>query len=145
MAGTRAYLSGNRAASIPLLTAALAACGYVNPVITDRINVTELGRAAPDLLVLDIDAVDVDPLELLRRTRFVLPECLIAIYSAMRSRNWARSCHLAGANCILYKQVDEAHLVAGLNHTLSSGCYTDPIFIENVSIIKKTLFEAGSF
>jgi DNA-binding NarL/FixJ family response regulator len=145
MAGTRAYLSGNRAANIPLLTAALATCGYLDPVITTRINVTEIGRAAPDFLVLDIDAIDADPLELLRQTRFVVPSCIIAIYSAMRSRNWARSCHLAGANCILSKNVDETNLVAGIHHTISSGCYTDPIFIENVSFIKRTLFESGNF
>jgi DNA-binding NarL/FixJ family response regulator len=132
MAVTRSYLAGNRTTRIPLLTASLASSGYENPVISSGINVSELGRAAPDLLVLDVDDLDIDPIELLRRTRFVLPNCIIAVYSDLRRSHWARSCHLAGANCMLSKHSDAAQLVAGLRQALSSGCYTDPVFAERL-------------
>ena len=128
MAGARSYLSGNHVACIPLLTASLASSGFVDPVITAGINVTELGRAAPDLLVLDVDDLDIDPIELIRRTRFVLPGCIIVVYSDGRRPNWARACHLAGANCMLSKQSTGNQLVAGLDEALRSGCFTDPVF-----------------
>jgi DNA-binding NarL/FixJ family response regulator len=133
MAGTRSYLAGNHAACIPLLTASLASLGYADPVVTAGISVTELGRAAPDLLVLDIDNPVTDAIELLRRTRFVLPQCIIAIYTDVLRQSWARSCHVAGASCILSKQDDEGQLVAGLRNALSSGCFTDAAFIERPS------------
>ena len=131
---TTSYLAGNQSSCIPLLEASLAASGYPNPVISSRIDVVELGRTAPDLLVLDVDDIDIDPIELLRRTRFVLPGCIIAVYSGMLERTWARSCHLAGANCLLSKLSDETHLVAGLRQACSSGCFTDPVFTEGLSV-----------
>ncbi len=45
------------------------------------LEVRDLGRLSRDLLICDIDALDVDPLELLRRIRFVLPRCTIAVYT----------------------------------------------------------------
>ena len=125
----RSYLAGNRTACIPLLTASLASSGFMQPVVAERIIVTELGLAAPDLLVLDIDDLDTDPLELLRMMRFVLPTCIIAVYSGTLRQSWALSCHLAGANCILSKSSDEAQIAAGLRQALTSGCFTDPSFI----------------
>jgi DNA-binding NarL/FixJ family response regulator len=98
-------------------------------VIANRINVTELGLEAPDLLVLDLDDVDTDPIELLRMTRFVLPTCVIAVYSGKLRRRWARSCHLAGANCILSMESDKMQIAAGLQQALTIGCFTDSRFI----------------
>jgi DNA-binding NarL/FixJ family response regulator len=123
------YLAGNDAACIPLLTASLASLGFTHPVIVDRIKVSELGRAAPNLLVLDVDDLDADPLELLRMIRFVLPMCIIAVYTSTLQESWALSCHIAGANCILSKSSEEAQLVIGLREALASGCFTDPSFV----------------
>ncbi len=112
-----------------MLIASLASSGFTHPVIADGINVTDLGRAAPNLLVLDIDDLATDPLELLRRTRFVLPMCIIAVYTGTLLESWALSCHLAGANCMLSKNSDEVQIAAGLRQALSCGCFTDPSFI----------------
>lgn len=131
MARRRSYLSGNHVSHIPLLTASLASAGFVDPVVTAGINVTELGRAAPDLLVLDVDDTDIDPIELIRRTRFVLPDCVIVVYSDGRRPNWALACHLAGANCMLSKHSTREQLDTGLAEVLRSGCFTDPAFIEH--------------
>jgi DNA-binding NarL/FixJ family response regulator len=86
------------------------------------------GKIAPDLLVCDIDALDVDPLEFLRRVRFVLPQCTIAVYAGVMESAWAVRCHLAGANCLLSKDSDERSISSGLRNAISIGCYTDPRF-----------------
>ena len=128
MALMRSYLAGNRAAWIPLLTTSLLSSGFAFPVIAERINVTELGLAAPRVVVLDIDDLNIDPLELLRMIRFVLPACIIAVYSGTLRQDWSLACHLAGANCVLSKSSDEAEIVAGFRQALVSGCFTDPSF-----------------
>jgi DNA-binding NarL/FixJ family response regulator len=93
-----------------------------------KLDVRELGRVRPDLLVCDVDDSLVDKLELLRRIRFVLPECVIAVYTGVSEQAWVRSCHLAGANCLLSKASDERHLARALRSALATGCYTDPRF-----------------
>lgn len=125
----RSCLAGNQPTYIPLLTASLAALGFTHPVVVSTIVVTKLGLAAPDLLILDIDELDTDPAEMLRMTRFVLPNCTIAVYTLTLQQSWARSCHMAGANCLLSKQTDEARIVGGLQVALTSGCFTDPGFV----------------
>ena len=125
----RSYLAGNQTSCIPLLTAALLASGFASPAIAERINVTELGLAAPRIVVLDVDDLDIDPFELMRMIRFVLPLCLIAVYSGTLKQSWALSCHLAGANCVLSKTSNEAEPAAGLREGLTSGCFTDPSFV----------------
>jgi len=90
--------------------------------------VTELGLAVPDLLVLDVDDLDIDALELLRMTRFVLPLCMIAVYSGTLRQSWALACHLAGANCLLAKSSDKDQIVTGLRQAFTTGCFTDPSF-----------------
>src|SRR5487761_2447129 len=110
----------------PAFGAVLKAAGEPAPATLARLDVSELGRLAPDLLVCDIDDIDVDPLELLRQIRFVLPNCVIAVYSGDMHRSWGRACHLAGANCLLAKGSDERGLSDGLRGALSIGCFTDP-------------------
>lgn len=112
-----------------MLTAALLASGFAPPTIAERINVTELGLATPRIVVLDVDDLDIDPFELMRMIRFVLPLCLIAVYSGTLEQSWALSCHLAGANCVLSKTSNAEQLAAGLSEGLISGCFTDPSFV----------------
>lgn len=126
---TRSYLAGNQAGCIPLLTAALLSLAFDSPGIAERINVTELGLAAPHIVVLDIDDLDIDPFELLRMIRFVVPMCVIAVHSGRLEQSWALSCHLAGANCLLSKASNAEQLAAGLREGLTSGCFTDPSFV----------------
>ena len=93
------------------------------------LDVAHLGKLAPDLLVCDVDELTIDPLELLRQLRFVLPECLIALYTGNMKRTWSVACHLAGVNCMLSKDADERVLAKGLRDARRSGCYTDPRFV----------------
>lgn len=112
----------------PIFSAVLKAAGEPALATVARLDVRELGRLVPDVLVCDLDDVDIDPLELLRQIRFVLPDCVIAVYTGVVERKWVRACHLAGANCLLAKGSDERRLADGLRAALLSGCYTDPRF-----------------
>jgi DNA-binding NarL/FixJ family response regulator len=121
-------LAGIDPALVPMFTAVFKAAGVSKLATVARLDVTELGKAAPSLLVCDVDDCDVDCLELLRRVRFVLPTCVIVVYTGIMERSWALSCHLAGANCLISKEADQRELVAGIRGVLQSGCYTDPRF-----------------
>lgn len=93
-----------------------------------RLDVAELGASHANLLLCDVDAVEVDPLEMLRQLRFVLPECLIVLYSGVMQRSWSVECHLAGVNAMLSKDSSESQLADGIRSVIRSGCYTDPRF-----------------
>jgi DNA-binding NarL/FixJ family response regulator len=113
---------------IPLLGAALKVAGESGLTVVAGIDVAALGKLAPDVLVADIDRQEVDALELLRQLRFVLPECVIVVYTGAVGRAWARDCHLAGASCVLAKESHEALLTSGLQRAIETGCFTDPRF-----------------
>src|SRR5271167_4678682 len=91
-------LAGIDGVMVPVLSAACKAAGERALAVVARLDVSEIGRLRPGLLICDVDDIDVDPLELLRRLRFVLPDCLIAVYTGVRKRSWSLACHLAGAN-----------------------------------------------
>lgn len=110
------------------LSAALQGAGESALAIVSRLDVAELGKLAPDVLIADIDRLDVDPLEMLRRLRFVLPDCVVAVYSANTQYPWSRDCHLAGTNCMLSKESTGSELAAGLRTAIRAGCFTDPRF-----------------
>jgi DNA-binding NarL/FixJ family response regulator len=113
---------------VPLLGAALSAAGEPSLTTIARLDVAALGKLSPDVLVADIDWQKVDPLEMLRQLRFVLPECVIVIYTGTATRAWGRACHLAGASCVLSKESRKALLVSGLKRAIQTGCFTDPRF-----------------
>jgi len=109
-----------------LLSAALTEAGEPILSIVGRLDVVELAKLSPDLLVADLDQIQVDPFEMLRRIRFVLPNCVVAVYTAASKLSWGRECHLAGANCLLSKNSQESELATGLRSAIRSGCFTDP-------------------
>jgi len=116
------------AGAVELLTSSLAAVARPLPVVVTQLSVTELGLLSPTVLVVDVDGLDIDALEMLRMLRFVLPSCMIAVYTNVLREAWALSCHLAGANCLLSKTSDATAVAAGLRGSLRSGCFTDPSF-----------------
>jgi DNA-binding NarL/FixJ family response regulator len=115
---------------VAILAKSLYAAGAVVPPTISRLLVTELANLAPSIVVCDVDTLATDPLEMIRQLRFVLPECLISIFTANISGSWALSCHLAGANCILCSDSNERELTFGLHRVLRSGCFTDPRFAD---------------
>jgi CheY-like chemotaxis protein len=121
-------LAGIDAESAPNFSAIFKVAGLSGLATIARLDVAALGRLAPDLIVCDVDGLDVDALELLRQIRFVLPDCVLAVYTGVMKRAWGLACHLAGANCLLSKDATEAELSEGVRDALQSGCFTDPRF-----------------
>jgi DNA-binding NarL/FixJ family response regulator len=121
-------LAGIEDDRVSLLTDALERADAPAPVLVHQIHIAELHRMGPDILVVDIDRLDVDPLEKLRQLRFVLRDSLLVVYSESTDECWARNCHFAGANCLLSKSAALAELTCGLRHAMKSGCWTDPRF-----------------
>jgi DNA-binding NarL/FixJ family response regulator len=121
-------LAGIDEDKVAMLSAVLRDAGTRSPVLVMGLNVTELSKAALALVLCDIDGLTIDSLETLRRLRFRLPDCVIAVYTKDTKRAWGLACHLAGANCLLSKDATEAELCDGLRDALQSGCFTDPRF-----------------
>lgn len=131
MAQTKRFssvIAGIDPAATPLLLAALLVIGSADPAIVATIDIKAIGSLEPDILVLDVDAIESDPLETIRMVRFVVRAGVVAIFTGKLERSWGRACHLAGANCVLSKQASEDRTAIGLLHGMRSGCFTDPAF-----------------
>jgi DNA-binding NarL/FixJ family response regulator len=111
---------------VQLLGRALKGAGESGYALVALLDVAALGRLAPGVLLADIDHLEVDPLEALRQLRFVLPDCIIVVYTARVGSSWGRACHLAGVTCVLSKKSSELQLTAGLRLAFRNGCFTDP-------------------
>src|ERR1700722_18922443 len=111
---------------VPLLTTILSDAGLPNLTSIAKMNITEIAKIAPTMIVCDVDALVVDKLEHLRQLRFVLPGSTIAVYTGQLEEPWAAACHRAGANCVLSKASTPIELSFGIRDALRSGCYTDP-------------------
>jgi DNA-binding NarL/FixJ family response regulator len=118
-------LAGIEEGATAKLRAVLRKAGAPKLMKIARFNPADLGRLAPALLLCDVDRLAVDALETMRQVRFVLPDCMIAVYTDTATSAWSRECHMAGANCLLLKLSTDAELVAGIQEALSSGCFTD--------------------
>jgi DNA-binding NarL/FixJ family response regulator len=95
-------------------------------VVVARLDVPALGDLAPAVLIGDLDRLPIDPLEVLRQLRFVLPTCIIVVVTRSHKRAFSLACHLAGASGVLSKTSSEAELVVGLRTSIRTGSFTDP-------------------
>jgi DNA-binding NarL/FixJ family response regulator len=111
---------------VQMLGRALKGAGETGYALVALLEVAALGRLAPGVLLADVDHLEVDPLEALRQLRFVLPDCIIVVYTAGVGSSWGRACHLAGASCVLSKKSSELQLTTGLRLAFQNGCFTDP-------------------
>jgi DNA-binding NarL/FixJ family response regulator len=121
-------LAGIDGSSVRTFCAIIAASRWPDVATVSALNVSELGFLDPTLLICDVDDVFGDPIEMLRQIRFVLPTCVIAVYTGILTATRSRACHSAGANGVLAKGSSHAQLARGLASALVSGCFTDPRF-----------------
>jgi DNA-binding NarL/FixJ family response regulator len=121
-------LAGIGADQTAILLDALGAAASNLPADLATFNVAELGRLSPELLVCDMDDQGNAGFEKIRQIRFVLPACLIIVFTNSLKSSWAVAAHLAGANAIVSKRATLEELIVGIKTTVSSGCYTDHRF-----------------
>lgn len=88
-------------------------------------NFRQLIELPPDLLFIDIDFSQQEPLKFITLLRTLLPKALIAVYTSMRSSEWAKACHFSGANAVLTKAADRDEIVRGLRQMIDTGEFTD--------------------
>ena len=122
------YLIGPTPTTERFFAHLLDRAGYGASQAVANLSITQVAEAAPSFLLIDFQNLDIDELETLRQVRFVLPHCIIAVYSEKPLQSWAFECHLAGANCMLAKDSSQQSVAAGIRHATVGGCYTDPNF-----------------
>jgi DNA-binding NarL/FixJ family response regulator len=88
-------------------------------------NFRQLLEEMPDLIFIDVDFTAQEPLKFITLLRTLLPKSLIAVYTSMRSAEWAKACHFSGANAVLTKAADHGEIVAGLRQMINTGEFTD--------------------
>ena len=88
-------------------------------------NFRQLLEEPPDLIFIDVDFSAQEPLKFITLLRTLLPKALIAVYTSMRSPEWAKACHFSGANAVLTKAADRAEIVSGLQQMIDTGEFTD--------------------
>lgn len=88
-------------------------------------NFRSLIEEPPDLLFIDVDFSAQEPLKFITLLRTLLPKALIAVYTSMRSAEWAKACHFSGANAVLTKAADRDEIVRGLRTMIDTGEFTD--------------------
>jgi DNA-binding NarL/FixJ family response regulator len=88
-------------------------------------NFRSLIEQPPDLLFIDVDFSSQEPLKFITLLRTLLPKALIAVYTSMRSAEWAKACHFSGANAVLTKAADRDEIVRGLRTMIDTGEFTD--------------------
>lgn len=88
-------------------------------------NFRQLLEDPPDLVFIDVDFSAQEPLKFITLLRTLLPKSLIAVYTSMRSAEWAKACHFSGGNAVLTKAADKDEIVAGLRQMIDTGEFTD--------------------
>ena len=88
-------------------------------------NFRQLLEEPPDLMFIDVDFSAQEPLKFITLLRTLLPKALIAVYTSMRSPEWAKACHFSGANAVLTKAADRGEIVSGLQQMIDTGEFTD--------------------
>ncbi|HEV3089675.1 MAG TPA: hypothetical protein VGX96_20915 [Candidatus Elarobacter sp.] len=124
----RSCMAAIASADVSRLSAVLILIGSKPPIVLADVDVSSIGALEPDLLLLDIDELETDPLEAVRMMRFLLRSSVIAVYTGRLNRSWGLQCHLAGASCVLSKLASDDRTAFGLTHAMQSGCFTDPAF-----------------
>jgi hypothetical protein len=124
----RSCLAGIETAALPHLISTLTLIGSSAPATVREIDVAAIGALEPDLVVMNVDGLALDPLEPIRMTRFLLQSSVIAVFTGKLEHSWGLSCHLAGANCLLSNRSSDDETALGLLRAMRSGCFTDPAF-----------------
>ena len=88
-----------------------------------QVDISALRALAPDVLVIDIDRLDTNPIEAIRQLRFRAAGLRYRRLYQRHKLGYPRACHNAGANCLLLENLRiKAQLATGLRRAMWSGC-----------------------
>jgi DNA-binding NarL/FixJ family response regulator len=107
------------------LTEVFSDLGLEVEAFHNQTNFRDLIESPPDLLFIDVDFSLQEPLKYITLLRTLLPKALIAVYTSMRSAEWAKACHFSGANAVLTKAAEREEIVRGLRQMIDTGEFTD--------------------
>ena len=112
----------------PFLNQVLSEAGFSVVMSLESLSLDELGRNEPTVVFIDIDFIEVDPINALRQIRQIVPNATICAYTGRADEGWAASCIRAGANCVISKSAAPPEIVAGIQRALRVGSYVDRRF-----------------
>jgi len=92
----------------------------------------EVGRLAPDLLLIDLFANGVSTLATISEIAWRHPATKVAVYTAQTSREDVISALRAGASAYLLKTVEIDEMVGGVGATLRGQIYLSPAILGHV-------------
>lgn len=110
---------------VPTLADVFAEVGLELRFVAADVDMHKLLDEQPDVLFVDADFVNQEPLRLINALRMLVPAAVICVYTGARSPDWARAAHFAGANAIFSKHADRNEIVAGLRGALRDEPFTD--------------------
>jgi DNA-binding NarL/FixJ family response regulator len=112
----------------PFLMRLLSEAGFSIVATLDSLSLDEIARAEPNVIFIDLDFIDVEPLTALRQLRLVAPNATVCVYTGRLEDSWAAACSRAGANCIVSKLAAPHEIAAGIKCALRVGAFIDHRF-----------------
>src|SRR6185437_4419919 len=73
----------------PFLTQLLSGEGFSVVTSLESMSLDEIGRNEPDVIFVDIDFIDVEPMTAIRQLHGVVPSATICAYTGRTDEGWA--------------------------------------------------------
>jgi DNA-binding NarL/FixJ family response regulator len=109
----------------PFLSQLLSEAGFTVVTILESVAVDELGRTEPQLVVIDIDFVDDDPVTTIKLLHTVVPLATLCVYTGTVDEGFAQTLVRAGAHAVITKLASPQEIVEAIRAALSKGSYLD--------------------
>ena len=123
--GNSVFLIEAQALFVPTLTDVFIETGLGMVGVTSDVDLRELFDERPDVLFVDTDYIRDDPLQTIALLSLLMPGAIICVYTNERSRQWAHSCHTAGAMAVFSKNAPRDEIVDGIRAAMRREPYTD--------------------
>lgn len=119
------HLIEAQALFVPALREVFGELGLEVGTVSSDVEMQSVLEGQPDVLFIDIDYVNQEPLQVVSILRTLAPNSAICVYTSKRGRRWARACQAAGADAIFSKNARRSEIVAGMNDVLGGSSYID--------------------
>jgi DNA-binding NarL/FixJ family response regulator len=123
--GLSVHLIEAQALFVPILAEVFREVGLELSSVATDIDMHKLLDDQPDVLFVDADYLNQEPLRLVNALRMLVPEAVICVYTSQRSPDWAKACHFAGATAVFSKNAERREIVGGMQEALRKQPFTD--------------------